>query len=116
MRAWSDCGRDILLVFKAVTLVENLMGYCTTNTIAPSNRTYCEVIHSRPPMMPATVARVPTALAIRPHDLPLPPRETGERLYNVKRHTVFARGGHCPAWEAPDHYLENLKNFAVSFV
>ena len=25
-----------------------------------------------------------------------------ERLYDVRRHTVFARGGHFPAWEAPE--------------
>ncbi|WP_419728983.1 epoxide hydrolase family protein [Lichenicola sp.] len=113
-RAWSDCRGDVLSVFPAETLVDNLMVYWTTNTIASSNRYYYEAVHHRPRLRPETYVRPPTAIAIWPRDVALPPREMAERLYNVRRYTVFPRGGHCPAWEAPELYADDLRQFAIS--
>ena len=113
-RSWSDCNGDVLSVFPAEMLVDNLMVYWTTNTIASSNRYYYEVVHHRPRLTTESFVRAPTALAIWPRDVPLPPRELGERLYNVRRYTVFPRGGHFPAWEAPELYAEDLRQFAVT--
>ena len=113
-RAWSDCGGDVLSVFPAETLVDNLMVYWITNTIASANRYYYEGSHSHSRLTSASFVRVPTAVAIWPHDVPLPPRELAERLYNVRRYTVFARGGHFPAWEEPELYAEDLRQFAIS--
>jgi microsomal epoxide hydrolase len=114
-RAWSDCSGDVLSVFPLETLVDNLMVYWTTNTIGSSNRYYYEVVHDyRRPLKPEDYVRPPTAIAIWPHDVALPPREMAERLYNVRRYTVFARGGHFPAWEAPELYADDLRQFAIS--
>lgn len=113
-RAWSDCSGDVLSVFPLETLVDNLMVYWTTNTIGSSNRYYYEAVRIRPPSKPEDYVRAPTALAIWPHDVSQVPRERAERLYNVRRYTVFARGGHFPAWEAPELYADDLRQFAVS--
>jgi pimeloyl-ACP methyl ester carboxylesterase len=42
-------------------------------------------------------------------DIALAPRELADRLYNVQRYTVFAKGGHFPAWELPVLYAEDLR-------
>ncbi|MDB5482360.1 MAG: epoxide hydrolase [Caulobacteraceae bacterium] len=115
-RAWSDCGGDVLSVFPAEMLIDNLMVYWTTGTIGSSVRYYYEASRLRPPLKAEDFVRAPTALGIWPHDLALPPRELAERLYNLRRYTVFPRGGHFPAWEAPDLYAEDLRQFARDFV
>ncbi|MDT5260949.1 MAG: hypothetical protein QOD10_6029, partial [Mycobacterium sp.] len=54
------------------------------------------------------------AVAMWPHDIALAPRELAERLYNVERYTIFSRGGHFPAWEAPDLYAADLQRLAAT--
>ncbi len=115
-RAWSDCGGDVLSVFPRDTLIDNLMVYWTTNTIGSSVRYYYEASRLRPPLAATDFVRAPTAMGIWPHDLAQAPRERAERLYNVRRYTVFPRGGHFPAWEAPELYAEDLRQFARDFV
>jgi len=56
--------------------------------------------------------RAPTGVAIWPRDLALAPRSLAERLYNIRRYTVMPRGGHVPAWEAPELYARDLRRLA----
>lgn len=114
-RAWSDCGGDIASVFPLETLIDNLMVYWTTNTIGSSIRYYYEGARLRPPLKPDDFVSVPTAVAMWPRDIALAPRELAERLYNVQRYTLFPRGGHFPAWEAPDLYADDLRRLAQDF-
>jgi microsomal epoxide hydrolase len=37
-----------------------------------------------------------------PKDLVITPREWAERFYNVHQYSSQKRGGHFPAWEAPE--------------
>jgi len=34
----------------------------------------------------------------------------------VRRYTVFPRGGHFPAWEAPEAYADDLRKIALASV
>ena len=111
-RAWSDCGDDVLSVWPRETLVDNLMVYWLTNTIGSSVRYYFEASRMRPPLQASDFVRVPTAVAMWPADLALAPRSLAERLYNVRQYTLMPRGGHFPAWEAPDLYAEDLRRLA----
>jgi pimeloyl-ACP methyl ester carboxylesterase len=54
---------------------------------------------------------VPTAVLMLPHDLVQAPREWAERFYNVQRYTTFDSGGHFPAWEVPELYARDLREF-----
>ena len=110
--AWSDCGGDVLSVWPRETLVDNLMIYWVTNTIGSSVRYYHEAKRLRPPLQADDFVRAPTAVVVWPHDLALAPRELAERLYHVRRYTVFPRGGHFPAWEVPELYAEDVRQFA----
>jgi microsomal epoxide hydrolase len=111
-RAWSDCDGDVERVFPLDTLVDNLMVYWITGTIGSSVRYYYEASRLRPPLRADDFVAAPTALAVWPHDLAQPPRGLAERLYNIRRYTVMPRGGHFPAWEAPELYAADLRAFA----
>jgi microsomal epoxide hydrolase len=93
-RCWSDCEGDVFSVFPPEVLIDNLMIYWTTNTIGSSVRYYYEATHLRPKK-----------------DIAFAPRELAARLYNVRRYTVFPKGGHFPAWEQPILYAEDLRDF-----
>lgn len=110
---WTDCGGDLLSVWPAETLIDNLMIYWMTNTVGSSIRYYFEGTRLRPPIASDAYVHVPTALAVWPRDLALAPRELAERLYNVSRYTVMPRGGHFPAWEAPELYADDLRRHAA---
>ncbi len=113
-RNWSDCDGDLLSLFPLESLVDNLMIYWTTNTIGSSVRYYHEATHLRPALTADDFVRSPTALAIWPRDIAVAPRDLAARLYNVQRYTVFPQGGHFPAWEQPDLYAEDLRQFAMT--
>ncbi len=113
-RAWTDCNGDVLSVFPMETLVDNLMVYWMTNTIGSSTRYYYEAARIRPPLKVDDYVLAPTAVAMWPHDIAVAPRELAERLYNVQRYRVFPRGGHFPAWEAPELYADDLRSLAAA--
>lgn len=106
---WTDCGGDLLSVWPLETLIDNLMIYWVTNTIGSSVRYYHEGARLRPPLSADAYIQTPTTVTMWPRDLALAPRELAERLYNVRRYTVMPRGGHFPAWEAPDLYADDLR-------
>lgn len=113
---WTDCDDDLLSVWPMETLIDHLMIYWATNTIGSSVRYYYEGTRLRPPLKADDYVRVPTAIAMWPHDLALAPRELAERLYNVRRYTLMPRGGHFPAWEAPELYADDLRRHAAESI
>ena len=113
---WTDCGGDLLSVWPMETLIDNLMIYWITNSIGSSVRYYYEGSRLRPPLKPDDYVRAPTAIAMWPHDLALAPRELAERLYNVRRYTLMLKGGHFPAWEAPELYADDLRRHVADSI
>ncbi|QCB43294.1 epoxide hydrolase [Sphingomonas sp. PAMC26645] len=113
---WTDCGGDLLSVWPMETLIDNLMIYWATNTIGSSVRYYYDGTRLRPPLRADDFVRAPTAVAMWPQDLALAPRELAERLYNVRRYTIMPKGGHFPAWEAPDLYADDLRCHAIDSI
>jgi microsomal epoxide hydrolase len=101
-------------VFPTEVLADNLTIYWMTGTIGSSVRYYYDAARLRPPLRHNDFVRVPTAVAMWPKDLAVAPRELAERLYNVQRYTLFPKGGHFPAWEQPDLYASDLRDFASS--
>lgn len=113
---WTDHDGDLLSTWPVDDLIDNVMIYWMTNTIGSSVRYYYEGSRLRPPLNSNDYVHVPTAVAVWPRDLAQPPRELAERLYEVRRYTRMARGGHFPAWEAPDLYAEDLRAHAIECV
>lgn len=56
---------------------------------------------------------IPTAFAIFPDDIGMPPREFAERFFAVQRFTVMPRGGHWAALEEPQLLADDLLAFAA---
>ncbi|MBE1878798.1 epoxide hydrolase family protein [Myceligenerans pegani] len=83
--------------------------YWFTGSIATSFRPYYE--YTRGLTRRVERVRVPTALAVFPHDLTRPPREWAERTYNLTRYTSMPRGGHFAAHEEPALLAHDVTEF-----
>ncbi|MGH8775088.1 MAG: epoxide hydrolase family protein [Jiangellaceae bacterium] len=131
-RAWSDREPDL---DQAITQV---MLYWHTNTIRSSMRLYAEGLGSWDDDATwgegesegldadswsgqhdardwaGDVVSVPSAFALFPHDIGVPPREYAERFFAVERFTLMPRGGHFGALEEPELLAEDLIAFLAS--
>jgi microsomal epoxide hydrolase len=111
-RVWSDCEGDLEKSFTKDELLTNITIYWVTESITSSMRIYWEARHGER----GSRARVtvPTAVALFPKEISLPPRQWVEREYNVTQWTVMPRGGHFAALEEPELFVEDLRRFARS--
>ncbi|WEO77324.1 alpha/beta fold hydrolase [Cryobacterium sp. SO2] len=110
LRAWSDCDGDLESVFSRDEILTNLTIYWFTGTIGSSMRMY----NANAAIPPAQLARrvaVPSGFAIFPGDLVRPPLAWLERTANVVRATEPAHGGHFAAFEQPELYAHELREF-----
>lgn len=110
-RGWSDCDGDAERRFTKDELLTNLTIYWATGTINSANRRYFERDAEPRDLGPDDRVRVPTAVTIFPADIDKPPREWGERVYDVRRWTVMPRGGHFAALEEPELLARDIREF-----
>jgi pimeloyl-ACP methyl ester carboxylesterase len=107
-RAWSDSDGNVEKKFTKDELLTNIMIYWLTNTATSSARIYYE---SRvAPPNPRRVD-VPTACALFPKEITVPPRRWVEARYNLTRWTEMPRGGHFAAMEEPDLLVQDVREF-----
>ncbi|GAA2674024.1 MULTISPECIES: epoxide hydrolase family protein [Actinosynnema] len=105
-RAWSHTG---LRAHSDDFLLTQASLYWFTNSIGTSLRPYYE--RGRAPEPDARRVEVPTAVALFPGDLAIPPREWAERTYRVTRWTEMPRGGHFAPVEEPELLADDLAGF-----
>ena len=110
-RTWSDCRGDVESRFSKDQLLTNVMVYWITQTINSSTRLYYEARHHPWRLKPGTKIEAPTAVAVFPGELVLPPRHWAERVYNVQRWTEMPRGGHFAAMEEPKLLAEDIRAY-----
>jgi pimeloyl-ACP methyl ester carboxylesterase len=110
-RSWSDCGGDVERRFTKDELLTQITLYWVTETINSANRLYYERDRHPRAFGPDDRVRVPTAVTIFPGDIDRPPREWGERVYDVRRWTVMPRGGHFSALEEPELLAQDIREF-----
>ncbi|HYO64974.1 MAG TPA: epoxide hydrolase [Archangium sp.] len=109
-QTWSDCDGDLERVLSKDWLLTNLMFFWVTNSAASAANLYYET-HGKGRADQSNPVRVPTAVAVFPKDMPLPPRSWLEARYNLRRYTEMARGGHFAAVDAPDLFLGDVRAF-----
>ncbi len=116
-RAWSDCGGDVAALFGRDFLCTTASLLWLTNTIGSSLRIYAEhfsrpwsAITGRRPLIP-----VPTGLAISPKEVVMVPRRWMEERTNLKRYTLFPRGGHFAPAEQPANIVAEYREFFRTF-
>ena len=115
-RAWTDREPDLDQVITHVSL------YWHTNCIRSSMRLYSEGLGewdepADPSSIGASPARplaVPTAFAVFPREIVVPPRAFAERFFTVQRYTLLPRGGHFGALEEPDLLADDLLAFLAT--
>jgi pimeloyl-ACP methyl ester carboxylesterase len=113
-RAWSDCDGDPENCFTRDQLITNVMLYWVTQTSASAARLYWESRHRWPAATSLPFVEVPTGVARYPKEILRWPRSWVERQYNVVRWAEMDRGGHFPAMEQPDLFVEDLRTFLRS--
>ena len=108
-RTWSDCHGEVESRFTKDELLTTITLYWVTQTINSSTRLYYETL--RQPWTLQQGGRVPSAMAAFPKEISRPPREWGERSFNVQRWTEMPRGGHFAALEEPELLANDLRAF-----
>jgi len=113
--SWSDCGGDLETVISADVLLTNVSIYWFGNTIDSSLRMYKEN-RLQPFSFPdVSNVSVPMSFAHFPKELPTPPRSWVERVFDVRRWTDMAKGGHFAALEQPELLVRDIQDsFRVS--
>jgi pimeloyl-ACP methyl ester carboxylesterase len=107
-RSWCDCEGDVERKFSKDLLLTNIMTYWVTETITSSTRIYFE--NQQATALPGRVT-VPTACAVFPKEIVLPPRRWVEARDNVTRWTEMPRGGHFAALEQPELLVDDIRAF-----
>ena len=112
-RAWSDCGGDVAGKFGRDFLCTTASIYWLTNTIGTSFRLYNETFtrgwnlqHDRKPSIP-----VPTGFGISPKELRMLPKSWCAERTNLRRWTVFPKGGHFAPSEHPEQVIPEYRAF-----
>jgi pimeloyl-ACP methyl ester carboxylesterase len=113
-RSWSDSGGDLDARFGRDALLTMLTIWWATGSITSSMRDYYDNRWHSTPIGPDDFVTVPTAMAVFANEFVgegEPPRSWYERLYAVRRWTVFDRGGHFAAVEEPDLLAGDIAAF-----
>jgi pimeloyl-ACP methyl ester carboxylesterase len=111
-RAWSDSKGDVDAHIGRDPLLTTITLYWATRSITSSMRDYVDNRWHTIPIGPEDRVRAPTAMAVFANELVPegePPRELFERLYDIRRWTVFDRGGHFSATEEPDLLAADIR-------
>ena len=112
-RAWSDCDGDVVRLYGRDFLCTTASIYWLTNTIGTSLRLYHEhftrgwpVLHDRTP-----VISVPTGFGVSPKEVLMLPRAWAEEKTDLRRWTIFPKGGHFAPAEQPDRLIHEYRDF-----
>ena len=107
-RAWCDCDGNVENRFTKDDLLTNITLYWVTQTATSSARIYYE---NRVAPPNAGRVTVPTAYALFPKEIIVPPREWVAARFNLVRWTEMPRGGHFAALEQPDLLVNDIREF-----
>ena len=107
-RDWSDCDGDIEKSFAIDEVLTNICLYWFSGSITSAARLYYEDEHSERDF---SYIEVPTAGALFPREIIIPPRVWAEKLYNIQRWSRYDRGGHFAAFEVPELWLQDVRAF-----
>ena len=130
--SWSDHDGDLEKVYTKDELLTNIMFYWVTNSGTSSARLYYESRHVNGQLSPAFFATfmppmsmgkvtVPTGCGAFPSQwdnrgLPINrdaalARKAAETRYSVVHATIAAKGGHFPALEQPQAWMDDIRAF-----
>ncbi len=109
--SWSDCEGNVENAITFDELLTNISIYWFTNTITSSLRLYAESAKVPLRFTHGQGVTAPTGVTLFPKELPMPPKEWAERVYNIVYWEHATRGGHFAAFEQPALLAEQLRTF-----
>src|SRR6201997_726403 len=108
--AWTDCNGHPENILSRDELLDNVMLYWVTATAASSARLYWESFG--PGRRVAYQVHIPTGVAVFPKEIVPPVRRWMEASYpNIQHWREMPKGGHFAAFEQPDLFVEEVRNF-----
>ena len=110
LRSWSDCHGDLESSYTKDEVLTLVTMYWLTGTIGSSMRMY-NANSAIPPEQLARRVEVPSGFALFPGDIVRPPREWLDRAANTVHVSEPPRGGHFAAFEEPELYAQELRDF-----
>jgi microsomal epoxide hydrolase len=114
IRAWSGLvNGDPWSVFTRDEVLDNIMMFIITNTYG-TGAWYYAASRTEPPSPPRGKLEKPTGFAEYPahvSSVGMWPRSYGERNYNVVWWSKPPAGGHFPADEVPDLFIDDIRGF-----
>ncbi|HMH49755.1 MAG TPA: alpha/beta fold hydrolase [Candidatus Acidoferrum sp.] len=110
-RTWSDCGGNVERRFTKDEILTNVMLYWVTGAIGSSFWPYYARYHADWPIPDGARVEVPMGYAAFPHEIVRPPRAWAERVFDVRRWTAMAAGGHFAALEEPEALAAEVRAF-----
>ncbi|KQR23807.1 multidrug MFS transporter [Agreia sp. Leaf335] len=114
LRSWSDCQGDLESSYTKDEILTLVSMYWFTGTIGSSMRMY-NANAAIPPTQLARRVEVPSGFALFPGDLLHPAREWLDRTANTVHVSEPPRGGHFAAFEEPELYAQELRDFFRPF-
>ncbi len=115
---WCDLeDGNLESVFTKDQLLDNVMLYWITGTVASSGRLYLESARRGTSALDPWAGRVtvPTGHAVYPRELMQTPRVWAECRYPIVHWSVQPRGGHFAPFEQPELFTDDLRVFARLF-
>jgi pimeloyl-ACP methyl ester carboxylesterase len=110
LRGWSDNDGDVEQSFTKDEILTNITIYWLTGTIGSAMRMY-NANAAIPPEQHARRVEVPSGFALFAGDVVRPPKAWLERATNLVHFTEPPRGGHFAAFEEPEVYARELREF-----
>jgi pimeloyl-ACP methyl ester carboxylesterase len=108
--AWTDCNGHPENIFTRDELLDNVMLYWVTASAASSARLYWESFG--PKKRTAHTVRVPTGVAVFPKEIVTPVRKWMEASYtNITHWSEMPKGGHFAAFEQPDLFVQEVRDY-----
>ncbi len=106
-RDWTDNDGTPESVFTLDQMLDNIMMYWLTNSAASSARRYWDSVRDDTNSLPVDV---PTAFSRFSKDIGGPSRRWAARRFSrIVRWVETDRGGHLPAFEQPDLFVEEVR-------
>jgi pimeloyl-ACP methyl ester carboxylesterase len=108
--AWADCDGHPENIFSRDELLDNVMLYWVTASATSSARLYWESFG--PKRRTAHTVKVPTGVAVFPKEIVTPVRKWMEANYtNITHWSEMPKGGHFAAFEQPDLFIKEVRDF-----
>jgi len=108
--AWTDCNGHPENIFSRDELLDNVMLYWVTASATSSARLYWESFG--PKRRTSHAVKVPTGVAVFPKEIVTPVRKWMEASYvNITHWSEMPKGGHFSAFEQPDLFIKEVRDF-----